>query len=44
MVDDNVELAENLAAPRKHQNPGNIALAHTTLREARQWRQRLADR
>lgn len=38
------QLAENLAAPRKHQNPGNIALAHTTLREARQWRQRLADR
>jgi|CXWK01.1.fsa_nt_gi D-aspartate ligase len=38
------QLAENLAAPRKHQNPGNIALAHATLREARQWRQRLVDR
>ena len=38
------QLAENLAAPRKHQNPANIALAHTTLREAREWRQRLAAR
>lgn len=38
------QLAENLAAPRKHQNEQNIRLAHTTLREARRWRQRLAAR
>ena len=38
------QLAENLAAPRKHQNPANIALAHTTLTEARKWRQLLEAR
>lgn len=35
------QLAENLAAPRRYQNPENIALGHVTLAEARSWRGRL---
>ncbi len=36
------QLAENLAAPRRYQNPENIALGHMTLAEARAWRARLS--
>lgn len=36
------QLAENLAAPRRYQNPENIALGHVTLTEARAWRTRLS--
>lgn len=36
------QLAENLAAPRRHQNPANIALGHVVLGEARRWREQLA--
>lgn len=35
------QLAENLAAPRRHQDPSNVRLGHTTLAEARALRERL---
>lgn len=35
------QLAENLAAPRRHQNPANIRLGHVVLGEAREWREHL---